>query len=141
MCHNHTLTKNPQPPPKKTCTLCCEEKWQPSPKCETVDTTNLQPWYLLHLDFEFYIVTSIRCFTSILPVVCAMTRILWILPTESKIPQVIIIHFILTILNNEQRTCKHMTVDEDGDLEISKYLTEIIVDESNVDLETNGGDA
>ena len=34
-----------------------------------------------------------------------------------------------------------MTVDEDGDLEISKYLTEIIVDESNVDLETNGGDA
>ena len=48
------------------------------PKGTTFDTTNLQPVEFIHVDFAFYNITSIRGFNSMLTVVCANTRILWI---------------------------------------------------------------
>ena len=81
-------------------------------KGTTVDTSNLQPGELVHMDFEFYKVTSIYGFTSILTVVCAKTRMIWVFPTSSKIAPVRIIHFILTTLINEQHLCKRARVDE-----------------------------
>ena len=81
-------------------------------KGTTVDTSNLQPGELVHIDFAFYKLTSIRGFTSILRVVCAKTRMLWVLPTESKISHFRIIRFILTTLMNEKHPYKRIIFDE-----------------------------
>ena len=71
-----------------------------SPKGKTVDTSNLQPGEINHMEFYFYSVIYIRGFTSIITVVCANTRMIWALSTTHKRAPVYIIHFILTTLNN-----------------------------------------
>ena len=52
------------------------------------------------MDFDLYNVTYIQGFTSMLDLECSKTRIIWILPTESKQVTVRIILFILTTLEN-----------------------------------------
>ena len=69
-------------------------------KITTVETSNLQPGKRFHMEFAFYNITSIRGFTSMLTVVCAQTRMLWVLPTASKIAPVCIICFIPKTLIN-----------------------------------------
>ena len=39
-------------------------------KGTTVDTSNLQPGELVHMDFAFYNINSIHGFTSMITVVC-----------------------------------------------------------------------
>ena len=66
-----------------------------------VDTNNLQPGELLHLEFGFYNITSIRGFTKITTVVCANKRMACIFPITSKRASFRIIRFILYgALNN-----------------------------------------
>ena len=69
-------------------------------KGKTVNTSNLQPGELIHMDFDFYNVTYIHGFISMLTVVCANTRMLWVLPTASKRAPVHIVCFIMTTLMN-----------------------------------------
>ena len=80
------------------------------------------------MDFAFYNATSVRGFTSMLTVVCGKTRILFIFTTAYKLPPVRIIFFILTIFNNKNHPLKRIRVDEDGDLEKSTYVTNLIFD-------------
>ena len=61
---------------KVLCTICNTEKMTTLPKGKTVDTTNLQPVEIIHMDLDFYNVTSIRGFNSMLNVVCANTIML-----------------------------------------------------------------
>ena len=70
------------------------------PKGKTVDTTNLQPVEIIHMDLEFYNVTSIRGFNSMLNVVCANTIMLWVFPNAPTKSSVHTINLILTTLNN-----------------------------------------
>ena len=65
-----------------------------------VDTTNIQPVELVYMDFAFYNVNSILVITSMITVVCAKTRMLWVFSTAYKRSPVRIIHFILTKLMN-----------------------------------------
>ena len=111
------------------------------PKGTTVDTSNIQQGKLIHMEFDFYIVTSIRVFTYMLTIVCKKTRILRALPTAPKQAPVCIICFILTTLNNEQHPCKHLRVDEDGALEKSTDVTNLIVEGFKIYMESTGGDA
>ena len=83
-------------------------------KDTTVDISNLQPGELIYMDFAFYNVTSIRGFASMLIFFCANTIMIWVFPTASKRAPVRIIRFILTTLMNDQRSCKHIRVDEDS---------------------------
>ena len=69
-------------------------------KVTTVENTNLPPGELIHMDFAFYNATSIRGFTSMINVVCAKARMLWVFPTTSKLSPVVIIHFILTTMQS-----------------------------------------
>ena len=85
-------------------------------KGKTVETSKLQPGELVLTEFAFYNVTSIRGFTSMLTVVYAKTRMLWVFPTASKRVHVRIICFILATLMNEQHPCKRVRVDEDSEL-------------------------
>ena len=54
------------------------------PKGTTVDKTNLQPVELIHMDFAFYILTSVQVFASILAVLFVKTIMLWFFPISSK---------------------------------------------------------
>ena len=93
------------------------------------------------MEFAFFNVNSIRVFTSMLIIVCTKTIILWLFPTESKQSHVRIIRLILTTFNNEQHPCKRVRVDEYGSLENSIDVTNLLVDELKISMETNGGDA
>ena len=81
-----------------------------TPKGTTVGTINIQPGELIHMDFAFYNVTSIRGFTFMLTVVFVKTKIICVLPTASKQSTVRKNHFIIKLLNNEQYTCKRVIV-------------------------------
>ena len=79
--HRHqTLPGLPKHCPKKLkqspCTICYTENMTTYPKGTTVGTNNLQPGELIHMDFYFYSVNSIRGFNSMLTVVCTNTIII-----------------------------------------------------------------
>ena len=76
-----------------------------------------------------------------LKLVCAKTRMLWVLPTAPKRSTVRIIRFILTKLMNEQHPRKRVRVDEDIALASSTDVTNLLVDEFKIFMETTGGDA
>ena len=109
-------------------------------KGTNVGTTHLQPGAVIRMYLAFYNVTSIIDFTSMLTTVCASIIILWLFPTESKISPVCIIRFILTTLNNAQHICKLVRVDNNGALENSTDVTNLLVDYFSIRMETNGGD-
>ena len=92
-------------------------------KVTTVDTSNLRPGELIHMDFSFYNVTSIRGFTSMLIAVYPNNRMLWVLTVASKRAPVRIIHFIMKTLINEQHPCKRVIVDVDSVLSKSIDVT------------------
>ena len=92
------------------------------------------------MDLALYNVTYIRGFTSMLTVFYAKTRMLWEFPTLSKKSPVRIIRFILKTLNNEQHPCKFVRVYENGALEKSTYVTNLIFDSFKIFMETTGGD-
>ena len=96
-------------------------------KDTTVDTSNIQPGGLVHMEFAFYNVTSIHGFTSMLIVVSSKTIMLWVFPTVSKRAFALIIRFIITTLINEQHPCKRVRVDKDIELKNSTDVTNLIV--------------
>ena len=110
-------------------------------KGKTVDTNNLQPGELIHMNFAFYNVTFVRGFTSVLTVLCAKTIMLWVFHISYKRYHVYIICFIIITLKNEQNSCKCVRVDEDGALKKSTDVTKLIVNDFNISMETTGGDA
>ena len=109
-------------------------------KMTTVDINNIQPRELIYIELALYNVNSIHVLTSLLTVVCAKTRMIWIFPIASKISPVYITRFILTTLNNEQHPCKRVRVDEYGALENSTDVTNLLFDDFNIYMETTGGD-
>ena len=99
-----TLTSLPKHFPKKLnqapWKIFYTEKMTTFHKGKTFDTTNLQPVEIIFMDFAFYDVNSLLGFTSVITVICANTRIIWLFPTTSKRSPVRIIHFVLTTLKS-----------------------------------------
>ena len=93
------------------------------------------------MEFAFYNVNSIHGLTYMLNILCAKTRMLWLFPTSYKLSLVRITQFILTTSNNEQHQCKSVRVYEDGALEKSTDVTNLLVDEFKTSMENTGGDA
>ena len=120
--------------PESPCTVRYTENITDLPKVSSIDTTNLKPVRLINTEFGFYAVTSIRGFTSILTIVCAKTSIIWVIPNAPKISPVRIIIFILTTLKNEKHSCRHVIVDEDGALENSTYVTNLLVEKFSTSM-------
>ena len=132
MCHNQTLYVLPKHCTnkiQKSCTIYYTAKMTTISKVTTVDTSNIQPGELVHMDFSSYNVTSICGFTSIIAVFCAKTRMIWIFQTAPKRAPVRIICFILTTLMNEHHPYKRVRVDEDIALSNSTDVTNLLVDE------------
>ena len=78
------------------------------PHGTTVNTDHLRPGQLIHLDFFFMNKESIRKFTSVLNVVDAKTRKLWLFCTPSKTPPLDIIRLFLTQLQRMGRPVSHI---------------------------------
>ena len=145
MCRHQTLYGLPKSCPTKIhktpCTICYTSKMTTTNKGTKIDTSNLQPGDLVHVEFVFYNVTSSCGFNPIITVVCARTRIIWLFPTASKKAPVRIIRFILTTLMNEQHQCKLARVFEDSALENSTCVINLLVDEFKIYMKNTGGDA
>ena len=105
-----------------------DEKMTISLGLKTTDIINSEQGELLHIQFVLYHVTSLWCFNSKLTVMCEKTIMLYIFTTASKKHPVIIILFILAILKNENHPHKPVIVDEDGTLESTTYVTNLIVE-------------
>ena len=67
-----------------------------------VDTSNLLTGKLVHMEFDFYNVTSFRGFTSMLTVACEKTIMVWVFPIATKRVPARIIRFILKTLINKK---------------------------------------
>ena len=93
------------------------------------------------MDFFFYIMHSTLGFISILTVLCEKTITIWVFPTASKISPVWIIHFILTTLNNEKHPSICVRFHEYISLSNSTDVTNLLVDDFRISMETTGGDA
>ena len=145
MYHHQTITGPPKQCPKKLnqapWTICYTEKMKTPPKGTTVDTNKLQSGELIHINLDFYSVTSIHGFISTLVVVFEKTRMLWVFTTTSKCPPIRIINFILTKMNKEQYPCKCVRVDKYGALENSTEVTKLLVDDFRIYMGTTGGGA
>ena len=62
-----------------------------------------------------------------LTIVCAKTRILRVFPTTYKIFPLRIICLILKTFKNEKHTCRFVRVNEDGSLENSTDVSNLLV--------------
>ena len=80
------------------------------------------------MELNFYKVTSILGFTSMITVVYEKTIMVWVFNTVPKRPPVHIIRLTLTTVKNGQSPCKRVRVDEYGNLENSTDVTNLLVD-------------
>ena len=110
-------------------------------KGTSIDAAYIQPGDLIHMEFGFYCMTSIRAFNSMLNVVCAKTRTLWVFNTASKTFPVRTVCFILTTFKNKKYLCRCVRVNEDGALANSTVVTNLLVDKFSTAMENTGGDA
>ena len=72
------------------------------PKGTAVDTTNLQPGELIHLDLGFYNVTFVCGFNSMFTFLFAKNKMIWVFHTAYKRTPFQNIRFIQASLKNEQ---------------------------------------
>jgi hypothetical protein len=87
MCKQNTLQglpTTPFPQPKHECPICLMSKFSHPPKGKTIDTNHIEPGELLHIDFSFWDTQSHRGFTTMLLIIDAKTRMLWLFCSSSK---------------------------------------------------------
>ena len=72
-------------------------------------------------------------------VVFDKNKIIWIFSNASKQDPVLAIRFILTTLKIEQQPCRRVRIYEDGALENSTDVTNLLVDNLNIYLLNIGG--
>jgi hypothetical protein len=143
MCRKSTLLglpKQPFPSSPKQCPVCIMSKFSHPPKGHTTNTDNLLPGQLLHLDFGFWDTPSHRGFTSMLLIIDAKTRMLWLFCTANKRPPLKILDYSLSTLTKENKTIHTIRVDEDGAFARNYEFTEFLL-RHKINLETTGGHA
>ena len=143
MCKDSTMLDLPQKlpihhPDTCPCIICWTAKSNTPPKNKQSDLTYAHPGGLLHLDFTFYNVISIRGFTSELNIIDAATRKLWTFVTSDKRPPLKIMKFFLSYLSKINRVCHEIRVDEGGELGKSSEFTDLLID-STINLQSTGG--
>ena len=74
-------------------------------------------------------------------VVCTNNRMIWIFTTLYKRAHLRTILFIRTTLKNKHHPCKRVIFDEDGALSKSTDVTNLLVDDFSIYMETTGDGA
>ena len=94
MCQNQTINGLPKRFSKRlltngtSCWICSSAAMTDIPKGIVMNTSILRPGELIHIDFCFINVTSIRGFTCVLMIVDARTRNKWEFATPTKRPHI-----------------------------------------------------
>ncbi len=90
------------------------------------------------MDYAFWDIPSIRNFSSMLVIIDAKTRMLWLFCTSSKRPPMHIISYFFDILSRENCTSKTIHVDEEGSLARNAEFTNFLINH-RVTLDTTSG--
>jgi len=141
MCRNQSLLglpKSPFPLRKCPCVICITTKMVNPPKAKFTSTKLLCRGQLLHIDFSFWNLCSIRGFTSLLSVIDGKDRMLWNFPTTSKHVPLSILDYSFTMLDREGVTIENVRVDEDGALAKNSEFSNFLINHK-ISLQTTGG--
>ena len=80
------------------CSICWKAKLTNNINHKNLDLSNYNNGQLLHIDFMFMDIKSICHFTSILTIIDAKSRKLWLFCTQSKSPPLAVIRYFITNL-------------------------------------------
>jgi hypothetical protein len=141
MCRQQSLLGLPKTPfsqRSSPCTICLTTKTIHPPKAKFTETNLTRRGQLLHIDFSFWNVCSIRGFTSLLSVIDGKDRMLWNFPTASKRVPLSILDFLFTMLNREGITIENVRVDEDSALANNSEFFDFLI-QNKISLQTTGG--
>jgi hypothetical protein len=141
MCRNQSLLglpKQPFPSQSCPCIICKTAKFTHPPKAKTTSYVLTRRGQLLHIDFSFWSIPSIRGFTSLLSIIDGKDRMLWTFPTANKRPPLAILDFFFTVLEKHNIPVCNVRVDEDGALANSSEFTDFLV-QKKIAMETTGG--
>ncbi len=141
MCRQGTLTGLPKralPLPHTECPICLMSKFVHPPKGKTISTEHLHPGELIHIHFSFWDTTSIRGFTSMLLIIDAKTRMIWLFCSSTKRAPLITVQYFFNIIQKENKTPKTIRVDEDGALARNFEFTKLLL-QNNLTMDTTGG--
>jgi len=133
-------TKQPFPSRSCRCIICVTAKFTHPPKANTSSCQLTKRGQLLHIDFLFWTVPSIRGFTSLLSIIDGKDHMLWTFPTANKRPPLAILDYFFSILDKHTITICNVRVDEDGALANSSESTDFLV-QRKVTMETTRGHA
>ena len=121
---------------KERCPICAQATLDNVPWGITLNTDNLQLGQLIHMDFYFMNITSIRKFTSVLMAIDAKARKLWKFPTQSKRPPLDIIDFFLTQMKRNGRPVQFIRTDLGGELAKSSEVCSLLVNKHQCGIQT-----
>jgi hypothetical protein len=142
MCRKQTLIGLPRVPPPRyeyACPIFALGKMTQVRKGKTMDTTDLRPGEVLHLDFAFWDIPSHRGFTAMLVAIDAKTRKLWLFCTASKNAPIHILWWLFSNLRREHKTLSWIHVEKYGALIGLSALCRFIRDNEALNLESTGG--
>ena len=120
------------------CVICWKAKFRSPVRGLRVSTENYIPGSLLNIDFKFYDYVSIRDFTSVLTIIDAKTRYLWVFPGCDKKPPINKLTLFFDTIQKQNMTINQIHVDEGGELARSTDFIQLLLDQS-ITLQTTGG--
>ena len=145
MCKLQTILGLPQRISKRLmtcgskCWICNSATMTSIPKGIRVNTSFLRPGELIHIDFCFINVLSIRGFTCVLLIVDARTRNKWEFGTLSKRPPIDILDFFLTQCRLDGRPVLKIRTDRGGELAKSSKICDLLINKHKCGLQTTAG--
>ena len=86
------------------------------PRGPTDDVSKFAPGFMLHINFSFFNVKSIRELTSTFVAICSATSHPFVFPSIRKHPPLEILKFLVTTLRNQDKEFAFIRVDEYGEL-------------------------
>ena len=125
--------------PQCKCIICLKASSVHFPKGMTMSTENLLPGQLIHMDFCFIEIESIRKFTCALIIVDAKTRKVWTFCTPNKRPPLATVRYFLTQLKQINRQAMNIRTDLGGELARSSEFCSMLMEEFQCGLQTTGG--
>ena len=98
---------------EEPCSICLFTKENKIPRGTTTDVSNSSPGFLLQINFAFFNVERIHGFTSTFVGICSATSHPFRLSFRIKHPLLDILKFLVTTINNQDKKCTCIRVDED----------------------------
>jgi hypothetical protein len=124
-----------------SCTTCNLAKSKKLPRGLKWDVTHLAPFQMLHFDFSFFGVASIRGFTTAFDITCASTSYPIGFPSKSKAPPIQSAQWLIKSLRNRGFQPCFCHVDEGGELANSSEFCQMLINEGLVMSTTGGGNS